>query len=259
MKPVDVDGSVVAKLRALLPREAPDHLLEQGSRRTSRDYDPNTCFDVLQHISMKDGYVLDYVYCYTQGFGGHPCLYAKRQYKEPDLDTYQEYEEWRKASMRSLMRSLLTPENANWIEDCIEVLATDGILPAFLDVDDTPDSFFQLSVFNRMAHQFYLSWHANYDDVSILTSKKEVGAMVRSITSGKFGQRFTDDQISAILSIPPQPSVVLNETTASVIYCCFTKWGGFERLNETIRRDPPHLIINRKALDSVEYDCGVDF
>lgn len=227
MKSTIVDGSVVAQIRKLHPKEIPDHLTKKNSTKTAGDFDPNAYFSVLTHLAVKDGYTLDYVYHYMADFGGNPCLYARPTDAKP-FDTFIEHRDWEEKN------SLLS----------------------FLVSDGTPDGFFQLAVFHRLAGQFYLYWHANYNDMAIITSREDAEATVKTLNGKRFGAKLTEAQVAAIMAIPPEPSVALHETTADVTCCVFTKWGGFSRLKETFRRSPPHMIVGRDVVDAVEYDCG---
>lgn len=76
MEPASVDGAVVTRLMNLHPQEIPRHLLQTNSVKAETDFDPNTYFSVLTHLSMKNGFVLDYVYRY-HSFGAEPWLYGR--------------------------------------------------------------------------------------------------------------------------------------------------------------------------------------
>lgn len=229
IKPVFVDGSVVAKLHKLHPEKIPEHLMRGTPTKATGDFDPNAYFTVLTHLKVKDGYTLDYVY-HCDALGGYPCLYA-RPTDASGFDTIVDYRDWEKKN------SLLS----------------------YIVADQTPDGFFQLVVFYRLAGQFYLYWHANYNDVTILTSREQVEVTVRKLNDEWFGNTLTEEQVAAIMNISPEPSVTLNETSADVTYCVFTQWGGFEQLKETFKRSPPHLIVGREVISAVEYDCGICF
>ena len=227
MKQVNVDGSVVAALLKLHPDHIPEHLMQKNPVRSDEDFDPNAYFKVLSTLSMKPGYTLDYVY-YKDHFAGEPFLYA-RTVEEKPLCSVIEYEVWKKKN------SLLS----------------------FLVADGSPDGFFQLVVFRQLAGKFYLFWHANYNDLRILTAPTEIEALISEVNGEDFGAKFTEGQISRLRAIEPQPVVEVSDDRASVTYCTFTGWGGFVRLRESYRRLPPHKLLARNVLGKVKYDCGV--
>ncbi|MGR8979751.1 MAG: hypothetical protein ACU84H_06630 [Gammaproteobacteria bacterium] len=154
MKSEKVDGSVVSAMLRLQPDHIPKHLMQMNPVKAEGDFDPNAYFTILTHLSMKQGYTLDYVYHYMHDFGGNPYLYA-RAVDEPPLVSYNEY------------------QNLDW------KLKIDPLF--FLVADDTPDGFFQLAVFRQLAGQFYLYWHANYHDYRILTTPWEIYALISEV------------------------------------------------------------------------------
>ena len=228
MKPENVDGSVVAKLRKLHPNDIPHHLMQKNPVRNVKDFDPNIYFTVLTHLAMKSGFTLDYVYHYEASFSGYPCLYA-RPVDEKPFESYVEY------------------------QDCDKK----GSLFSFLVADGSRDGFFQLAVFHRLSEQFYLYWHANYYDIRILTTPEETEALISEVNGEEFLVKFTDRQTAGMRRVETQPTVELSDDLGSVTYSVFTKWGGLARIRESFRRQPPHLLIDRELLDELKYDCHV--
>ena len=227
-----VDGTVVEKLMKLHPdpEDVPPHLTQAHPVRSEEDFDPNAYFTVLTHLAMKPGYTLGYVYHYINGFGGNPCLYARSADGKPP-------------------------------HACIErqsVQEEDDLFP-FLVADDSPDGFFQLVVFRTLAGQFYLNWHANYNDLRILTTPAEIEALISTVNGEDFGTELTAEQIAGLRAIQPQPYVEIFDERVSVTYCVFTKWGGLTRIKEFFRRTPPHLFEDQELLEEVEYNCNVRY
>ncbi len=224
MKPASIDVSVVERLESLRPHDIPRHLMQENPVRAATDFDPNTYFTVLTHLSMKSGYVLDYVYHYSD-MGGEPHLYARPVDETPSGSLA---EHWDRDGQRE---SRLLP---------------------FLVTDGSPDGFFQLVVFLRLAGQFYLWWHANYNDLQILTSPEDIEALI-SVTV----DRLEEGKTTALRAIDPRPTVEVSDDRAAVTYCTFTKWGGLKRLKECFCRLPPHLLLERQLLGEVKYHCGI--
>ena len=229
MKPENVDRSIVTAFLGLHPRNLPKSLLQENPIRSANDFDPNVYFTVLTHLGITPGYTLDYAY-YFDGNGGHPCLYFRKA-GEKQLGSFAEYTVWQKKND----------------------------LLSFMVTDDTPDGFFQLIVFRRLAGQFYLYWHANYNDTRILTTAEDIEAIISSVSRDGFGTEFTEEQISALRTVNACPTVELSVNQASVTYCLFSRWGGLTRLRESYHRLPPHLMFSQQVLSRVEYLCNVDF
>ena len=109
------------------------------------------------------------------------------------------------------------------------------------------------------ANQFYLDWHANYNDWQVVCGADGIEAVIASRDDGSFGRPMsTDQQRQARAITDPLPAVVLNDRTATVTMLVFTKWGGFfRRTLEIDRRD--HSIRAEADVPVVSYDCGVAF
>jgi hypothetical protein len=130
----------------------------------------------------------------------------------------------------------------------------------FLDVEDVEQGYFEYVVLDIMANQFYLFWHANYNDTEIVCNREEVNDIVTSVSSGDFGNAMDlAAQTKARTMRNIEPSVRLTGDVANVEVITFTKWGGFYRFTYTISRGFPHMVIDVKQENIVPYDCGVMF
>lgn len=176
----------------------PGNLLSSPPQKTGVEFNPNTYLKILTHLSLLDGYLLDFTYDYQEGLGGHPCLYA-RPIKNAPFETMTELQAW---------------ERKHNVSD-------------FLVSDGTPESFFELVVFREVANQFYLYWHAAYNDLRIITAKEEISKIVTTLND--LGPvKFDPKQVEIALSLDPEPQIEMTETSASVVFCTFTQWGGIQ-------------------------------
>jgi hypothetical protein len=91
---------------------------------------------------MQAGYDLDYVY-HQDGMGGYPLLYARPADQEP-----------------------YTTE-----ADYLAAAADQQEYLAFVLPQDNPEGYFEYAAFAMVANQFYLDWHANYND-AVLCAKR---------------------------------------------------------------------------------------
>ena len=206
----------------------PDHLQQENAVKTADDFDVSTYFDVLDHLSMQEGYTLDYVYTY-EFLGGRPVLYTRPSEQAP----YQTLTDFPRVE--------------------------DGSQSSYLDrvvIDGTPEGYFQFVALDVMGEQFYLVWHANYNDTRILCDSTDVEAVLES---EKFGQPIPEDVAAQARELDVEPVIELGEETAQVQIVVFTKWGGFLRVTFTIDRDFPHQVLDTEAETLVAYDCGVMF
>jgi len=234
--PPNRDGVVITDCAGILdsissvqPGDIPQQLMDSGIK-TGGEFDANDYFNVLSHVSMQEGYVLDYVYP-VDSLGTRPVLYAR-------LEDQQPY-----ASLADL------PAGAE--------------LPDFRDhivTDDTEQGYFEYVAMDIMAAQFYLVWHANYNDTDIVCNSREVAEIIASINAGDFGNQFDltqQAQARTLRNLEPLVSMAADAATIQVVV--FTKWGGFYRLTYTISRTFPHTIDEVREDILVPYDCGIMF
>jgi hypothetical protein len=224
-----VDTTVAARISALHERQIPKHLMQEDGQRIGQEFDPNAYFTVLAHLSMKDGYTLDYFY-QIDSFAGEPYLYARHSGDEP-FKTYREYESWEKTYS----------------------------LISFIITDGTPDSFFELAVFLRLAGQFYHWRHAGYNDLQIITSAADIERIITDVKGREHGSNFDSLEITTLRSLETQPKVEMTDDSATVTLCGFTNWGGFKLIKERFNRQFPHIILGSEIIDVVKYDCGIRF
>lgn len=220
---------IVSAVAAIQPADIPDQLMETGLK-SGDEFDANQYFDVLPHLSMHAGMVLDYVY-QNDDLGAYPLLYA------------------RPADQAPYPSAADVPDNAQ--------------LPDFRDfveVVDVEQGYFEYAALHIMADQFYLFWHANYNDYEIVCNRSEVEEIIARVNAGDFGNEMNVlQQARARAMRDIEPVVSVSEDTATVQFTTFTKWGGFYRETYTIERSFPHTIRDVQQQNVVPYDCGVAF
>lgn len=193
------------------------------------DFDVNRYFEVLTHLKVHEGYTLDYVYS-SDGLGGYPLLYARPMDQKP----FQTPDEFGEAK---------PPSYINAVE-------TDG----------TPESYLQLSILALMGSQFYLSWHANYNDARVLCGSSDIERIIDENAKSEFGIKLTSAQKREARAISqPGPVVTIDGERVTVTMLVFTNWGGFIRRTYTIAQPFPHAILDVQNETLVEYNCGVMF
>ncbi len=186
-------------------------------------FDVNEYFQALSHLTLEDGFVLDYVYFAPGGGDGAPYVYA-RQKIETRFANYSEYE---KASIDDYLSHIL--------------------------VDGTAEGFYELAVLSVMGEQFYLGWHFAYNDWEVVSSQERLDAIIELMKVNK--SSMTDDQFEAILNLDVTPRVEFEGDNVQVWILLFTKHGGFYQRKFTIKRDFPH-IMNEEDNLLIEYNSG---
>lgn len=230
------DGTVITTcaditkaFRSLQPVDIPQGLLETGVKQGD-EFDVNSYFDVLTNISMQDGFALDYTYL-GDPLGAFPLL-AARPVDQPPYTSATDVPE--DSELRGYWK--------------------------YIQINDSELGYFEYVALLLMANQFYLSWHANYNDIQIVCNSADVNTIVDERNTGDFGMEFDSEQMRQIRAMQNiEPLVKLTDTTVSVEIITFTKWGGFYRMTYTINRDFPHEVIDRQDENIVPYDCGIMF
>jgi hypothetical protein len=209
--------------------QIPQYFLADNPIKQGGEFNVMQYFKVLDHLSIQPGYTLDYVYHYD-GMGGYPVLYAYPA-GQPPYATEADLE--------------AAGEKTNYLD--------------YIQTDDTPESYFQLVLLALKGNQFYLNWHANYNDKQAVCDKTDVNDIVATLDGG-FGYRMPlASQARAKLLGGVEPSVVVGEQTVEVRLVTFTKWGGFYLTTYTISRSFPHTIQDVQEMNLIPYDCGIMF
>jgi hypothetical protein len=206
--------------------EIPAHLQEADAEKTGEEFDVHQYFTVLTHLSVEASYVLDYVYFYDSS-DGWPIIYDR-----PYVN-HSEYSE----------------ENALG-ESHNEYLG-------HVETDGSAEGYFEWVVLAIQGHQFYLGWHANYSDTTVLCSREAVERVIEQ--ANDFGSQVTSEQEQRALELDIEPSVEFGRETVQVRIVTFTKWGGFFEEIFVISRDSPHRILEHTTEELVPYNCGVMF
>jgi len=207
--------------------QTPEHLLQPDAVKTGEEFDVSAYFEVLDRLSMEQGYVLDYVYWYDD-MGAHPVLYARRA-GEPPFEDYSAY-----------------------------VAAGDVAPLAYLDhvqLDGSAEGFFQLVVLRLMGEQFYLWWHAIMNDTSIITSQTSL-QVHRQVVEGNCTEPF-DPVLAGASRLALEPRVRFEGDLVSVSIHTSSGYSGLQRKTFSISRDFPHKFGDESTETLVEYFCGV--
>ena len=223
-------------------QKLPEHLMESEAVKTGQEFDVNEIFSVLTHLSMEPGYVLDYVYCYDS-ISGWPVLYARPEDQPAHATCSALFEE---------------PDSAGGAGD---ETASDP-WRAYLNhvhSDGTPEGFFEQAVLDLMGGQFYLYWHAGYNDTRVLCDRAALEDIVTTFEEGGQFLAFTPEQRKAALALDVQPQIEFGTDTVIIRVVTFSKWGGFEERTYTVERAAPNRIVSEERTKLVDYNCGIMF
>jgi len=195
---------------------------------------PTNWVIALPHLTLRQGYALDFVYQYD-GMGGRPILYAREESAAP----YESYEDYQNA-----LGGTEIPYDA-YLE--------------FIESDGTEEGYFQWALLQMMGNQFYLYWHAGYNDAEIIASSERLGEVVDEMVGTQFGEPLSASQKRQALRIDPAPVVTIEGEEVTVRVVWFTKWGGFYETMHTLTATEPFQIIDSQTHELVPYECQVMF
>jgi hypothetical protein len=239
---------IVDNIKALQPKEIPNHLRVYSCNKTGTEFDVSEYFKALPNLSMEDGYTLDYVYLY-EGSGGRPVLYVRADNQKP----YANYEEY--------AAGMLNKEGIDKVHDIVTPLwnKQSGAFEDKVRIDGTKEGFFEYVVLQVLGGQFYLFWHANINDRKIICEPAGIDAMVAHVLSSEYQGGTPLDFEKKAKSLDSKPVIEFKDNTATISVLIFTDWGGFKRLTYTMKQEYPHTIIDVQTKTLLEYNCGIMF
>jgi len=227
----------VDAIRQLTPDQPiPWHLIDPEAPVKEDLFDPNQLLVPLNHLSLRPGFTLDFVYR-DNGLGANPVLYARKETEAP-FESYQAFQ-----AATSECDTADQPAECDYL--------------AFVETDGSEAGYFQWVLLRVMGDQFYLYWHAGYHDAEIIASTTRLQNLVDELGQDDIGKPFSSSQKRAALKINPAPEVTIDDDLVTVRFNWFTKWGGFYETTYTITAQSPHQVMDTQIEQLVEYDCGV--
>lgn len=199
-------------------------------------FDVGSFFTVLTNLNEKAGYELDYVHVGSSD--GFPILYPQKNGAIP-YKTGREY-------IDSLPPGKWRP-NGDYLQDWS---------PA-IEMKSTPEAFLELSALHLVGNQFYLYWHANYNDRIIIASQEKLEEILnqehRLLGLLPVGCRMK----ACELDVRPVVEFMEEEPVVWVDLLTFTKWGGFIQEKLAFSTVYPHKLLMRESETLIEYLCGI--
>jgi hypothetical protein len=222
----------------------PAHLNSGDFLRHDTDFDPNNYLNVLTHLSVTPAYTLDYLYS-TNGLGGVPLIYARKKDAAP-FKTDVEYHEVHPKKADNEVVFTTFDRGSDFLKN--------------IRVDGTPESYYQFVALAVLGNQFYLSWHANYNDTKILcdfNDNKYVDAEFEAFKSPTISlpQNIRD----ASRTIDYKPVVLIGDKSVMIRLVTFSKWGGYSEHIYTVDKQNPYQLSTIKNNLLIDYHVGIMF
>jgi hypothetical protein len=219
----------------------PDHFTAENPVRLDSEFNPNSYFSVLKHLKLMSGYKLDYIY-FNDELGGLPLVYARKSGSAP----FQSYTEL----LKSFGEEMAGERSYGEIRHKYDYLEK-------IQIDKKPESYFEFVTLAFLGDQFYLWWHALYNDAKILCDSSDMQYVDAEMKG--FDIEFPQDVKDRVSEIDFSPVVIVDENSVTVRYITFTKWGGFFENVYVMDKDYPMQLLDVKFNPLIEYDCGISF
>lgn len=183
----------------------------------------NNYFKVLDQVNMKEGYVLDYLY-YNIRTTGLLLLYAREINNLPfdDIDQFNAY-------FNSDYKYLNEGDFRKYYRDKIEI-------------NGTPDSYYQLSLLLTIGHVFNFIWHANYQAVEIIHQKQRLLKIIKGYNKADKTSAFFLENID---KINLKPRILSKDNKIIIEFLCYYLHEG--------------IILNRYIYDKNNKDINPIF
>ena len=174
--------------------------------------------------------------------GGRPLVYARKATDDP-FKSYQEFLDF--YGEEALQRSY---EQLGHRYDFINKIQVDG----------SPESYFDLSVLALQADQFYLWWHGLYNDLQILCDSSDVRFIEEDLSS-MFDLELPQEIKDRLNEVDFSPSIQVQDRAITLRFVTFSKWSGLYEYVYVIDRKDPDRLLHTEFNPIIEYGCGVSF
>jgi hypothetical protein len=221
--------------------DLPDHFTGENPFRQDSDFNPNQYFEVFTHLKIEPGYKLDYIY-FNDDLGGLPLVYA-RESNSPPFQSYRDF-------LNSYGEKITGERSYTELNHKYDYLEK-------IQIDNTPESYFEYVTMALLGDQFYLWWHGQYNDSKILCDASDIQYIEAELR--RFEMELPQDVKDKIEKIDFSPVEIVDENTVTVRFVIFTKWGGFFEAVYVINKENINQLLDVKFNPIIEYDCGISF
>jgi hypothetical protein len=127
----------------------------------------------------------------------------------------------------------------------------------YVKTDGSELGYLQWILLDVMGRQFYLHWHANYNDSTPVATEEAVDSTITRIS--EYCTPLDKKQKTILNILDPTPEVRIGADTVTVRVVWFTKFGGFIETRQTLNRAFPHTILEGGYRNLLDYECGIVF
>ena len=249
----------------------PKHLTKGDARKLGGEFEVMQTMRFFPHLHLEDGYVLDYVYEFG-GIGGEPIIYARKTSERPfeDIKAFlasvreqahldevdAAYRDYRAEAASAAGNSSTSSAAFDRLEKRLSDIPDHDVAHWYLkhvSTDGSDESFIELATLRVVADQFYLFWHALYNDSTpVLTKEKAAKVLSGAPKQDYMPTSVRPPEITASLLCP---RVERTATSVVVTLHLFSRWGGLSRRTFEFTPNFPHRLTEREPETVVPFYC----
>ena len=205
-------------------------------------FDPNSYFRVLEHLSIRSGYTIDYVY---RAYPVYFVPYIKPLKTRP-LNSIAEVMAFMKED--TLFSDTHSP--LFWVDTSKEWIG-------YVDVDDTEGSYVELMILYFIGDPY--SMYEEFRRIPVF-SKSGLRDVVRREERDAFVTLSALMRgVNRLKNFSFEPQTVFKGDTA-IVRCCFlSKWDGLNEGRYWISRSIPHVILKEETKNIVKSNLNPPF
>lgn len=234
---------IVERFVAVHPSEDGTQLTEvmQGGVFSNK-FDANRYFAVLDKLHPESGYVLDWVY-WKRGIGALPVLYMRKT----DVKPYASYELYATEVTN-------TPHEADLSAAETRERLQYGYIRK-LQVEDSPEGYFQLVVMRLLGDRFHFFWHEFYNEIYLVCSKPAWEALLLQEKSrGAPYEPPSSKFIAAAKKHDFTPKIkMVRNRQVEVSVTTYSPFGGLSVYSFIIGREYPHQVLQHSQTNILRH------
>ena len=227
--------------KALLPVTPPETLWPADGKRTDTDFNVNKEFSVLTHLSMQQGYVLDYLYL-SDGTAGGPILYVR----PADATPFKNYTEYKDAAA-----STPRPSNDKSLIWLVKG-ATTSNFGNKISIDGSKEGYFEYALLQTIGNKFYLFGFTQQSDTFAVCEKSAVENIITELEASNNGT-LDSKFVSSATKLAVEPKVQIDDVTVTVQLVTFSPMMGFNKVTLTILKNYPNTITEQVIESLLDY------
>lgn len=210
-------------------RDFPPELLDSTLETDSTLFDANHLLLDMNHLSLRKGYLLDFVYVLDET-GGYPIVYARGEDESP----FEYY-----AAYQAACALAEPPQLCDYLN--------------FIESDGTEEGSFQFVLLSMMGEQSPLYGDAQKNEVEVVADTIRIELLADSALTKKPGTLAERRLAQQICKVDLAPIVTITSDQVTVEVTWFTPASGLYRTVTVLTLDAPHQFLGMETEQLVAF------